>query len=89
MQCLYYFLLHPNLSTPFWEFSVLKVYSGVNHIYEVKMIVDQGKLYFIEEKNIWALFRNKQKYNYANHMQIMLMNISGWYQKKCIYISLW
>ena len=37
----------------------------------VKIIVYQGKTYIIAKKNVLALLRNKQKYNYANYMQVM------------------
>ena len=40
-----------------------------------KTNINQGKLDIIVERKVQALFRNKQKYKYDNHMQIMLMNI--------------
>ena len=38
--------------------------------------MNQGKSDIIAKRKGQALFRNKQKYNYDNHMQIMLMNIN-------------
>ena len=44
---------------------------------KAKIFVYQGKLYIIAQKNVQALFRNKQKYvlNYATYMQDMLMRL--------------
>ena len=42
----------------------------------VKTNMNQGKSDIIAKTKIQALFRNKQKYKYDNHMQIMLMNIN-------------
>ena len=36
----------------------------------------QGKSDIIAKRKAQALFRNKQKYKYDNHMQIMLLNIN-------------
>ena len=36
--------------------------------------MNQGKSDIIANGKIQALFRNKQKYKYDNHRQIMLMN---------------
>ena len=41
----------------------------------VKIIVYQGKTHIIAKKNVLALLRNKQKYSYANYMQVMLMRL--------------
>ena len=41
-----------------------------------KTNMNQGKSDIIAKTKIQALFRNKQKYKYDNHMQIMLMNIN-------------
>ena len=38
--------------------------------------MNQGKSDIIAKRKVQALFRNKQKYKYDNHMQIMLMNIN-------------
>ena len=38
--------------------------------------MNQGKTDIIAERKVQALFRNKQKYIYNNHQQIMLMNIN-------------
>ena len=38
--------------------------------------MNQGKSDVIAKRKVQALFRNKQKYIYHNHMQIMLMNIN-------------
>ena len=38
--------------------------------------MNQDKLDIIAKRKVQALFRNKQKYKYDNHMQIMLMNIN-------------
>ena len=38
--------------------------------------MNQGKSDIIAKRKDQALSRNKQKYKYDNHMQIMLMNIS-------------
>ena len=38
--------------------------------------MNQGKSDIIAKRNIQALFRNKLKYKYDNHMQIILMNIN-------------
>ena len=37
---------------------------------------NQGKSDIIAKRKIQALFRNKQKSKYDNHIQIMLMNIN-------------
>ena len=48
------------------HFEDVQCQSGVNHIYEGKITVYQGKSYTIAKKNVYkALFRNKQKYNYT------------------------
>ena len=39
--------------------------------------MNQGKSDITAKKKVLALFRNKQKYKYDNHMQIMLMNINN------------
>ena len=39
--------------------------------------MNQGKSDIIAKRKVQALFRNKQKYKYDNHMQIMLMNINN------------
>ena len=38
--------------------------------------MNQGKSDIIAKRKVQALLRNKQKYKYDNHMQIMLMNIN-------------
>ena len=38
--------------------------------------MNQGKLDIIAKRKVQALFRNRQKYKYDNHMQFMLMNIN-------------
>ena len=38
--------------------------------------MNQGKSDIIGKRKVQTLFRNKQKYKYDNHMQIMLMNIN-------------
>ena len=38
--------------------------------------MNQGKSDIIAKRKVQALFRNKQKYKYDNHMQIMFMNIN-------------
>ena len=38
--------------------------------------MNQGKSDIIAKRKVQALFRNKQKYKYGNHMQIMLMIIN-------------
>ena len=38
--------------------------------------MNQGKSDIIAKRKVQALFRNKQKSKYDNHMQIMLMNIN-------------
>ena len=38
--------------------------------------MNQGKSDIITKRKVQALFRNKHKYKYNNHMQIMLMNIN-------------
>ena len=38
--------------------------------------MNQGKTDIIAERKVQALFRNKQKYTYNNHQQIMLMHIN-------------
>ena len=38
--------------------------------------MNQGKSDIIAKRKVQALFRNKQKCKYDNHMQIMLMNIN-------------
>ena len=40
-----------------------------------RITVYQGKSYIIAKRNVLALSRNKQKYNYTNYMQIMLMRL--------------
>ena len=42
---------------------------------KVKIIVNQGKVYTIAKRNSQVLFRNIQKYKYANYMNIMLMRL--------------
>ena len=42
---------------------------------KVKIIVYQGKPYIMAKRNAWASFRNKQKYNYTNYVQFMLMRL--------------
>ena len=42
---------------------------------KVKIIVYQGKSCIIAKRNVYALFRNKQKYNYSHYMQVMLMRL--------------
>ena len=37
--------------------------------------MNQGKSDIIAKRKVQALYRNKEKYKYDNHMQIMLMNI--------------
>ena len=34
-----------------------------------------GKLFITAKRNVYALFRNKQKYNYTNYMQVKLMRL--------------
>ena len=43
------------------------------------MIVYEGKSYIIAERNFLALFGNKQKYNYANYIQVRLMSLMSKY----------
>ena len=38
--------------------------------------MNQGMSDIIAKRKVQALFRNKWKYKYDNHMQIMLMNIN-------------
>ena len=38
--------------------------------------MNQGKSDIIAKRKVQALFRNKQKYKYDNHKQIMFMNIN-------------
>ena len=38
--------------------------------------MNQGKSDIIAKREVHALFKNKQKCKYNNHMQIMLMNIN-------------
>ena len=38
--------------------------------------MNQGNSDIIAKRKVQALFRNKQKYKYNNHMQIMLVNIN-------------
>ena len=38
--------------------------------------MNQGKSDIIAKRKVQAWFRNKQKYKYNNHMQIMLMDIN-------------
>ena len=38
--------------------------------------MNQGKSDIMAKRKVQALFRNKQKYKYDNHMQIMLMDIN-------------
>ena len=38
--------------------------------------MNQGKSDIIAKRKDQALFRNKQKYKYNNHMPIILMNIN-------------
>ena len=42
--------------------------------------MNQGKIDIIAKRKVQALFRNKQKYKYDNHMQIMLVNINDQWQ---------
>ena len=44
---------------------------------KVKIIVYQGKSYIIAKRNVQALFRIKQVYNYTNYMQVMLMKLKS------------
>ena len=44
---------------------------------KVKIIVYQCKSYIIAKGNVQALFRNKQKYNYTNYMQVRLMRLTS------------
>ena len=46
----------------------------VNNIGGLKQM-NQGKSDSITKRKVQALFKNRQKYKYHNHMQIMLMNI--------------
>ena len=39
--------------------------------------MNQGKSDIIAKRKVQALFWNKQKSKYDNHMQIMRMNING------------
>ena len=50
----------------------------------IKIILNQGKSCIIAKKNMYTLSRNKEKYKYANPMQIMFMNISEVDVKKWI-----
>ena len=38
--------------------------------------MNQGKSEIIAKRKVQASLRNKQKYKYDNHMQIILMNIN-------------
>ena len=62
-------LIYPG--DPFWGCSVS---IWINHM-KVKNILYQGKSYIIAKRNVYALFRNKWKYNYTNHMQVWLMRL--------------
>ena len=42
-----------------------------------KTNMNLGKSDIIASRKVQALFRNKEKYKYNNHMQIMLMNINN------------
>ena len=48
----------------------------VNNNLRAKTNMNQGKSDIIVKRQVRALFRNKQKYKYDNHVQIMLMNIN-------------
>ena len=50
----------------------------------IKIILNQGKSCIIAKKNVYALSRKKEKYKYANPMQIMFMNINEVDVKKWI-----
>ena len=39
--------------------------------------MNKGKSDIIPKRKVQASFRNKQKYEYDSHMQIMVMNING------------
>ena len=39
--------------------------------------MNQGKSDIIAKRKVQALFKNKQKSKYDNHMQIILMNINN------------
>ena len=38
--------------------------------------MNYGKSDIIAKRKVQALFRNKQKYKYDNHLQILLLNIN-------------
>ena len=48
----------------------------VNKYLRAKTNMNQGKSDIIAKRKVQALFRNKQKFKYDNHMQIMLRNIN-------------
>ena len=56
-----------------WDYSMYML--SITYL-RAKTNMNKGKSDIIAKRKVQALFTNKQKYKYDNHMQIMLMNIN-------------